>query len=393
MDRAAGWLIACQVPANLAPAQGLSTWRHQANTRLAFLSYTAIKITTLRNFFERNRFEVIIEGEENETRFGTSLHCCYIALFALNSARFSSLFFFSLLPPLFDSNAASKRRKEKEREREKRKTIRYGNNRIFNGWKQRHCANHGFNPSFLIHLFPVNHLFARSFSLSTGASIGANLLFDRRATLSRLISEREATPLLPTDPTRSIKHSCRWPRARVPTPWKYRPIKCTDLPLLHPSTLVPPLLWRDRTSRLPTIIFSKSASPNFSKIVSSLYIRASMIRFSFPLISIFFSSARHQFLAVLWAPLELTDRFSSSGELVASASHSRDDLGVILKIVDRRRERDGRGRRGEERMDGKRETRECEERRGVNSRPLGHTRGKTERARQLVLVYGSQNRT
>lgn len=61
--------------------------------------------------------------------------------------------------------------------------------------------------------------------------------------------------------------------------------------------------------------------------------------------------------------------------------------------MDRRRERDGRGRRGEERMDGKRETRECEERRGVNSRPLGHTRGKTERARQLVLVYGSQNRT
>lgn len=44
-------------------------------------------------------------------------------------------------------------------------------------------------------------------------------------------------------------------------------------------------------------------------------------------------------------------------------------------------------------MDGKRETRECEEKRGVNSRPLGHTRGKTERARQLVLVYGSQNRT
>lgn len=46
---------------------------------------------------------------------------------------------------------------------------------------------------------------------------------------------------------------------------------------------------------------------------------------------------------------------------------------------------------GEERMDGKRETRECEERRGVNSRPLRHTRGKTERARQLVLVYGSEN--
>lgn len=79
-------------------------------------------------------------------------------------------------------------------------------------------VNHGFNPSFLIHLFPVNHLFARSFPLSSGASIGVNLLFDRRATLSRLISEREATPLLPTDPTRSIKHSCRWPRARVPTP-------------------------------------------------------------------------------------------------------------------------------------------------------------------------------
>lgn len=91
-----------------------------------------------------------------------------------------------------------------------------------------------------------------------------------------------------------------------------------------------------------------------------------------------------------WAPLELTDRFSSSGELVASASHSRDDLGVILKIVDRWREKGGRGRRGEGGwMDGG-ETRECEERR-VNSRPLRHTREKTERARQLVLVYGSRN--
>lgn len=91
-----------------------------------------------------------------------------------------------------------------------------------------------------------------------------------------------------------------------------------------------------------------------------------------------------------WAPLELTDRFSSSGELVASASHSRDDLGVILKIVDRWREKGGRGRRGERGWTDGGETRECEERR-VNSRPLRHTREKTERARQLVLVYGSRN--
>lgn len=123
-----------------------------------------------------------------------------------------------------------------------------------------------------------------------------------------------------------------------------------------------------------------------------------MIRFfpPFPLVEIHFSFFPSPFvinsylsLVIVWAPLELTDRFSSSGELVASASHSRDDLGVILKIVDRRREKDGRGRRGDEREE--RETCECEERRGVNSRPLRHTRGKTERAQQLVLVYGSQN--
>lgn len=42
-----------------------------------------------------------------------------------------------------------------------------------------------------------------------------------------------------------------------------------------------------------------------------------------------------------------------------------------------------------ERADRKRDF-ERKERR-VNSRPLRHTREKTERARQLVLVYGSQN--
>lgn len=41
-----------------------------------------------------------------------------------------------------------------------------------------------------------------------------------------------------------------------------------------------------------------------------------------------------------------------------------------------------------ERLDRRRDS-DCKERR-VNSRPLRHTREKTERARQLVLVYGSQ---
>lgn len=175
----------------------------------------------------------------------------------MEQRSFSFLFLLSSPPSLFDSNAASKKKKGKKGKQFDMETIEFST--VENSGT---TVNHGFNPSFLIHLFPVNHLFARSFPLSSGPSIGVNLLFDRRATLSRLISEREATPLLPSDPTRSIKHSCRWPRARVPTPWKYRPIKCTDLPLptscnLRPSSAP---LCRDRTSRLPTIIFSNLAS-------------------------------------------------------------------------------------------------------------------------------------
>lgn len=150
-------------------------------------------------------------GERNAA---WNLHCCY-CMFALMEQRSFSFFLFLLSSPpsLFDSNAASKKKKGKKGKQFDMETIEFST--VENSGT---TVNHGFNPSFLIHLFPVNHLFARSFPLSSGPSIGVNLLFDRRATLSRLISEREATPLLPTDPTRSIKHSCRWPRARVPTP-------------------------------------------------------------------------------------------------------------------------------------------------------------------------------
>lgn len=149
-------------------------------------------------------------GERNAA---WNLHCCYCMFALMEQRSFSFLFLLSSPPSLFDSNATSKKKKGKKGKQFDMETIEFST--VENSGT---TVNHGSNPSFLIHLFPVNHLFARSFPLSSRASIGVNLLFDRRATLSRLISEREATPLLPSDPTRSIKHSCRWPRARVPTP-------------------------------------------------------------------------------------------------------------------------------------------------------------------------------